>query len=50
VTDKARGDIAQTTAASGKRAWIAPQVETAAARGANAFGGPPGAVDYAIYS
>lgn len=35
---------------SGKRAWVAPQVEIAAARGAEAFGGPPGGVDYGFYS
>ena len=50
MTNKAQGDIVQTTTVSGKRIWIAPQIETAPARGANAFGGPPGGVDYGIYS
>lgn len=50
MTDKARDESVQTRSTSGKRAWIAPQIETAAAREANAFGGPPGAVDYGFYS
>jgi hypothetical protein len=36
--------------ASGKRPWISPEVEIAPARSAEAFGGPPGGVDYGIYS
>ncbi len=35
---------------SGKRAWLRPTIEAAAARQAEAFGGPPGGVDYGIYS
>lgn len=49
MTDKARGDIPQTPN-SGKRPWISPEVEIAPARGAEAFGGPPGGVDYGFYS
>lgn len=50
MTDKVRGGIAQTPSNSGKRPWIAPEIEIAPARGANAFGGPPGGVDYGFYS
>jgi hypothetical protein len=50
VTDKVRGGIAQASSNSGKRPWIAPGIEIAPARGASAFGGPPGGVDYGIYS
>jgi len=35
---------------SAKRAWLRPAIEAAAARQAEAFGGPPGGVDYGIYS
>lgn len=47
---KIQNETARTTSNSGKRAWVAPQIETAPARFANAFGGPPGGVDYGIYS
>jgi hypothetical protein len=50
VTNKVRGGIAQTSSNSGKRQWVAPEIEVAAARGASAFGGPPGGVDYGFYS
>jgi len=50
VTDKARGEIARNSSNSSKRQWIAPQIEIAPARGASAFGGPPGGVDYGFYS
>jgi hypothetical protein len=50
VADKARGGIAQTSSNSGKRQWIAPEIEIAPARGASAFFGPPGGVDYGFYS
>lgn len=50
VADKARDGIVQTSTDSGKRPWIAPEIEIAPARDANAFGGPPGGVDYGIYS
>lgn len=50
MTDKARGEIAQTSSNSGKRQWIAPEIEIAPARGASAFAGPPGGVDYGFYS
>jgi hypothetical protein len=49
VTYKVRGEIAQASN-SGKRQWIAPAIEIAPARGASAFGGPPGGVDYGFYS
>lgn len=50
MTDKVRGGTAQTSPNSGKRQWIAPEIEIAPARGASSFGGPPGGVDYGIYS
>lgn len=50
MTDKVRGDSAQNSSNSGKRQWIAPEIEIAPARGASAFGGPPGGVDYGFYS
>lgn len=50
MTDKARMGTAQTTQNSGKRPWVSPEVEIAPARNAEAFGGPPGGVDYGIYS
>jgi hypothetical protein len=49
VTHKIRGGIAQISN-SAKRQWIAPEIEVAPARGASAFGGPVGGVDYGIYS
>ena len=49
VTDEARDEIVQPST-SGKRTWVAPNVEIAEARDASAFGGPPGGVDYGIYS
>lgn len=45
-----RNETAQTSSKSGKRAWVSPEIETAPARNAEAFGGPPGGVDYGIYS
>ena len=51
MTDKAQDEIVHTTTLdANKRAWVAPQIETAPAHGANAFGGNPGGADYAIYS
>ena len=50
MTDKVRGGSAQSPSSSGKRQWIAPEIEIAPARGANAFGGPIGGVDYGLYS
>jgi len=50
VAHKVKGEVAQNSSNSGKRQWIAPEIEIAPARGANAFGGPPGGVDYGIYS
>ena len=50
MTDKARGEIVQNSPNSGKRQWMAPEIEIVPARGASAFGGPPGGVDYGIYS
>lgn len=49
MTNKVSGEIARNSN-SGKRQWIAPEIEIAPARGASAFGGPPGGVDYGIYS
>ncbi|HEX8240180.1 MAG TPA: hypothetical protein VF574_10620 [Allosphingosinicella sp.] len=49
MTEKVQGGIAQASN-SGKREWTAPLVEIAPARGASAFGGPPGGVDYGFYS
>ena len=49
MTNKSRSEIAQSSN-SGKRLWIAPEIEIAPARGASAFGGPPGGVDYGFYS
>lgn len=49
VTDKVSVGPAQTPI-SGKRPWISPEVEIAPARSAEAFGGPPGGVDYGFYS
>lgn len=50
MTNKIRDGIAQNPSNSGKRQWIAPEIEIAPARGASAFGGPPGGVDYGFYS
>jgi hypothetical protein len=50
VTDRIRGVIAQESSNSGKRQWIAPEIEIAPARGASATFGPPGGVDYGFYS
>lgn len=33
-----------------KRPWVTPAIEIAEARGAEAFGGPPGGIDYGFYS
>lgn len=49
MTEKVPGEVAQTSN-SGKRQWIAPEIEIAPARGASAFFGPPGGVDYGFYS
>ena len=45
-----RNEAALTPSTSGKRPWITPEVETVPARDADAFGGPPGGVDYSTYS
>jgi hypothetical protein len=50
VTDKAREGSGKTPSGSGKRPWVSPEVEIAPARNAEAFGGPPGGVDYGFYS
>ena len=50
MTDKARVGSVKAPSNSGKRPWVSPEVEIAPARNAEAFGGPPGGVDYGIYS
>jgi hypothetical protein len=50
VANETRNKIAQTPSNSGKRPWVAPEVEIAPARDAEAFAGPPGGVDYGFYS
>lgn len=49
MSDKARNDGIRKPS-SGKSAWVRPVVEVAQAKNAEAFGGPPGGVDYGIYS
>jgi hypothetical protein len=49
MSDKARNDRIRKSS-SGKSAWVPPVVEIAQAKSAEAFGGPPGGVDYGIYS
>ena len=50
MADETRYETAQMPSNSGKRAWVAPEVEICPARDAESFGGPPGGVDYGIYS
>ncbi len=50
MAENIRNETAQKASNTGKRAWIAPEIDIARARDANAFGGPPGGVDYGIYS
>lgn|GEM_PF-4495892 len=45
-----RNETAQRLSNTGKRAWIAPEIEIVPGRDAAAFGGPPGGVDYGFYS
>ena len=49
MSDKSRNDRVRKPS-SGKSAWIRPVIEVAHAKSADAFGGPPGGVDYGIYS
>jgi hypothetical protein len=49
VANEARNPNA-TSSLSKKRSWVSPEIEIAPARDAKAFGGPPGGVDYGIYS
>lgn len=50
MAETIRNETARKASSTGKRAWIAPEIDIARAREANAFGGPPGGVDYGIYS
>jgi hypothetical protein len=50
MTDLPKADAAKADPKSGKRPWVRPAIEVSEARGASAFGGPPGGVDYGIYS
>lgn len=50
MAEKIQNEIAKKSSSSGKRVWVAPEIEVASARDAEAFGGPPGGVDYGFYS
>lgn len=50
MSDKNPTDVAAHEAPKAKRSWVRPAIEIAEARQAEAFGGPPGGVDYGIYS
>jgi hypothetical protein len=49
VTSKASGEIVRMSN-SGKRKWIAPEIEIASARGANGSFSRSGSLDYNLYS
>ena len=50
MANEIRNETAQMPSNSGKRPWVTPEVEIVPARDAEAFVGPPGGVDYGIYS
>jgi hypothetical protein len=50
MTDLPKADAPKVEPQSGKRPWVRPAIEIAQARGASAFGGRPGGVDYGLYS
>ena len=49
MSDRSRDDRVREPS-NGKSAWIRPVVEVAEAKKADAFGGPPGGIDYGLYS
>ena len=49
MSDKSPDDRLRTPS-NGKSAWVRPVVEVAKAKGASAFGGPSGSIDYGLYS
>jgi hypothetical protein len=50
VTNKVSGETVRTPPSSGKRQWIAPEIEIAPGRGANGSFSASGSLDYGIYS